>query len=96
MQKVPFSLQRWQPNFKQREFIFTEVYQKYNLQIKTVVKPLNEDANLRDLENSISDKIGLSVSIKNSKKNKRSIEKTYFVERELKNINLIIYIISIS
>ncbi len=48
------------------------------------------DSNIRDLENSISEKIGLSVSIKNNKKNKGSIS---FFYKELDQLNKIIDII---
>ena len=48
------------------------------------------DSNIRDLENSISEKIGLSVSIKNNKKNKGSIS---FYYKELDQLNKIIDII---
>ena len=48
------------------------------------------DSNIRDLENSISEKIGLSVSIKNNKRNKGSIS---FYYKELGQLNKIIDII---
>ncbi len=48
------------------------------------------DANIRDLENSISEKIGLSVSIKNNKNNKGTIS---FYYKELDQLNKIIDII---
>ena len=48
------------------------------------------DSNIRDLENSISDKIGLSVSIKNNKNNKGTIS---FYYKELDQLNKIIDII---
>jgi len=48
------------------------------------------DSNIRDLENSISEKIGLSVSIRNTKKNKGSIS---FYYKELDQLNKIIDII---
>ena len=48
------------------------------------------DSNIRDLENSISEKIVLSVSIKNNKKNKGSIS---FYYKELDQLNKIIDII---
>ena len=47
-------------------------------------------ANIRDLENSISEKIGLSVSIKNNKNNKGTIS---FYYKELDQLNKIIDII---
>ena len=48
------------------------------------------DSNIRDLENSISEKIGLTVSIKNNKNNKGSIS---FYYKELDQLNKIIDII---
>ena len=48
------------------------------------------DSNIRDLENSISEKIGLSVSIKNNKSNKGTIS---FYYKELDQLNKIIDII---
>ena len=49
-----------------------------------------KDPNIKNLENSISDKIGLSVSIKNSKKNKGSITFSY---HDIDQLNKIIDII---
>ena len=48
------------------------------------------DSNIRDLENSISEKIGLSVSIKNNKNNKGTIS---FYYKELDQLNKLIDII---
>ena len=48
------------------------------------------DSNIRDLENSITEKIGLSVSIKNNKNNKGTIS---FYYKELDQLNKIIDII---
>ncbi len=48
------------------------------------------DSNIRDLENSVSEKIGLSVSIKNNKNNKGTIS---FYYKELDQLNKIIDII---
>ena len=48
------------------------------------------DSNIRDLENSISEKVGLSVSIKNNKNNKGTIS---FYYKELDQLNKIIDII---
>jgi len=48
------------------------------------------DSNIRDLENSISEKIGLNVSIKNNKNNKGTIS---FYYKELDQLNKIIDII---
>ena len=50
----------------------------------------NQDSNLKDLERSIELKIGLSVKIKNSKKNKGSITFNY---HDLNQLNKIIEII---
>ncbi len=52
--------------------------------------PKRLDPNIQELENSISDKIGLSVSIKNSKNNKGVIS---FYYKELDQLNKIIEII---
>jgi len=52
--------------------------------------PSRVDSNIRDLENSISEKIGLSVSIKNNKNNKGTIS---FYYKELDQLNKIIDII---
>ena len=52
--------------------------------------PSKVDSNIRDLENSISEKIGLSVSIKNNKNNKGTIS---FYYKELDQLNKIIDII---
>ena len=48
------------------------------------------DPNILELENSISDKIGLNVSIKNSKNNKGVIS---FYYKELEQLNKIIDLI---
>ena len=52
--------------------------------------PSRVDSNIRDLENSISEKIGISVSIKNNKNNKGTIS---FYYKELDQLNKIIDII---
>ena len=49
-----------------------------------------KDANIQELENSISEKIGLSVTIKNDKKNKGTITFSY---KEIDQLNKIIEII---
>ena len=49
-----------------------------------------KDPNIRDLENSLSDKIGLSVFIKNNKQNKGTITFSY---KEIDQLNKIIDII---
>ena len=50
----------------------------------------SSDPNIQELENSISDKIGLNVSIKNSKNNKGSIT---FAYHDIDQLNKIIDII---
>ena len=60
-------------------------------QFKNKVKKHNsKDANIRDLENSLSQKIGLNVVIKNSSRNKGTITFTY---KELDQLNKIISIL---
>ena len=51
---------------------------------------LSKDPNISQLEQSISEKIGLSVSIKNSKKNKGTITFSY---HEIDQLNKIIDIV---
>jgi ParB family chromosome partitioning protein len=51
---------------------------------------LSKDVNIQDLERSISDKIGLNVSIKNGKNNKGTIT---FLYKEIDQLNKIIEII---
>jgi len=53
-------------------------------------KPI-KDANIRDLENKITEKIGLNVEIKNSKRNKGSLTIRY---QDIDQLNKIIDIIS--
>ena len=65
---------------------FVKIFKKNKKQKKTSYK----DANIRDLENSISEKIGLSVTIKNSNRNKGTITFSY---KELDQLNKIIEII---
>ena len=50
----------------------------------------NIDPNIRDLERSISEKVGLNVIIKNTKRNKGTITFTY---KEIDQLNKIIEII---
>jgi len=50
----------------------------------------NRDANIKDLENSLSEKIGINVVIKNSKNNKGTIT---FLYKEIDQLNKIIDII---
>ena len=50
----------------------------------------SHDSNIQNLERSISDKIGLNVSIKNNKKNKGTIT---FVYHDIEQLNKIIDII---
>ena len=49
-----------------------------------------KDANIRDLENSITEKIGLNVVIRNNKRNKGSISISY---KEIEQLNKIIEIL---
>ena len=65
---------------------FVKIFKKNKKQKKTSYK----DANISDLENSISEKIGLSVTIKNSNRNKGTITFSY---KELDQLNKIIEII---
>jgi ParB family chromosome partitioning protein len=53
-------------------------------------KYISKDANIRDLENSLSQKIGLNVVIKNSSRNKGTIT---FIYKELDQLNKIISIL---
>ena len=62
-----------------------KIFRKSKRNISTKV-----DSNIWDLENSISEKIGLSVSIKNNKNNKGTIS---FYYKELDQLNKIIDII---
>jgi ParB family chromosome partitioning protein len=55
-----------------------------------VKKHISKDVNIRDLENSLSQKIGLNVVIKNSLRNKGTITFTY---KELDQLNKIISIL---
>ena len=64
---------------------FVKIFRKKK---SSFVKSL--DPNIQDLENSISDKIGLNVSIKNSKNNKGSIT---FAYHDIDQLNKIIDII---
>ncbi len=50
----------------------------------------SKDPNIRELENSLSEKIGISVTIKNNKKNKGTITFSY---KEIDQLNKIIQII---
>ena len=55
------------------------------------IKPfISKDANIRDLEKTVSEKIGLNVVIKNNNKNKGSITFSY---KEINQLNKIIEII---
>ena len=58
--------------------------------IKYIWRCDHKDANIRALENSISDKIGLNVIIKNNKRNKGTITFSY---SEIDQLNKIIEII---
>ena len=50
----------------------------------------HKDPNIRELENSLSEKIGLNVEIKNNKQNKGTITFSY---KEIDQLNKIIQII---
>ena len=63
-------------------------FYKNNKKIKKKFK----DANIGDLENSISEKIGLAVRIKNSKRNKGSIS---FFYKDVDQLNKIIDVIKV-
>jgi len=52
-----------------------------------------KDPNIRELENSLSEKIGISVSIKNNKRNKGTITFSY---KEIEQLNKIIDIIKLN
>ena len=60
---------------------------------KGIRAKINKDVNIIDLERSLSDKIGLTVSIKNSKQNKGSIT---FLYKEIDQLNKIIDIIKLN
>ena len=64
---------------------FVKIFKK-----KKKINNLSKDPNISQLEQSISEKIGLSVSIKNSKKNKGTITFSY---HEIDQLNKIIDII---
>ena len=60
---------------------------------KGIRAKINKDVNITDLERSLSDKIGLTVTIKNSKQNKGSIT---FLYKEIDQLNKIIDIIKLN
>ncbi len=64
---------------------FVKIFKKKKFSTK-----INNDPNIKNLEQSISDKTGLSVQIKNSKKNKGSIKFNY---HDIEQLNKIIDII---
>lgn len=64
---------------------FVKIFKKKKFSTK-----INNDPNIKNLEQSISDKTGLSVQIKNSKKNKGSITFNY---HDIEQLNKIIDII---
>ena len=64
---------------------FVKIFKK-----KKKTNDLSKDPNISQLEQSISEKIGLSVSIKNSKKNKGTITFSY---HEIDQLNKIIDIV---
>ena len=57
---------------------------------KKGVKNTNKDANIRDLERSISEKLGLNVVIKNNNKNRGTIIFSY---KEIDQLNKIIEVL---
>ena len=63
---------------------FVKVFKKKKKNIST------KDVNIKNLEESVSDKTGLSVSIKNTRKNKGKITFSY---HDLDQLNRIIEII---
>ncbi len=82
-------------------FIATKIYEKKLSvrQAESFVKifksnkkkiSFSKDANITDLERSISDKIGLTVTIKNTKKNSGTITLTY---KEIDQLNKIVEIL---
>ncbi len=64
---------------------FVKIFKKKKISINNL-----KDPNIKNLEQSISDKIGLNVSIKNNKKNKGSITFSY---HDIEQLNKIIDII---
>ena len=67
---------------------FVKLFKKKTKNIK-----LSKDVNIKNLENLISEKIGLSVSIKNNKKNKGTITFSY---HDLDQLNKIVDIIKVN
>ena len=61
--------------------------------IKKVIKNTLKDPNIRDLEKSISEKIGLNVVIKNNARNKGTIT---FAYKEIEQLNKIIEILKLN
>jgi ParB family chromosome partitioning protein len=61
--------------------------------IKKVIKNTLKDPNIRDLERSISEKIGLNVVIKNNARNKGTIT---FAYKEIEQLNKIIEILKLN
>ena len=61
--------------------------------IKKVIKNTLKDPNIRDLERSISEKIGLNVVIKNNERNKGTIT---FAYKEIEQLNKIIEILKLN
>ena len=61
--------------------------------IKKVIKNTLKDPNIRDLEKSISEKIGLNVVIKNNERNKGTIT---FAYKEIEQLNKIIEILKLN
>ena len=58
--------------------------------IKRGKNTISKDANIRDLENSLSEKIGINVNIRNNKRNKGTITFEY---KDIDQLNKIIQIV---
>ena len=58
--------------------------------IKRGKTTISKDANIRDLENSLSEKIGINVNIRNNKRNKGTITFEY---KDIDQLNKIIQIV---
>tara|TARA_B100001057_G_scaffold435793_1_gene466380 strand:- start:280 stop:1125 length:846 start_codon:yes stop_codon:yes gene_type:complete len=67
---------------------FVKIFKKRKFSLRNI-----KDPNIRDLENSLSEKIGLAVSIKNKKNNKGFITFSY---NDLNQLNKIIEIIKLN
>ena len=70
--------------------IFSLITGKVQFKTKKLKRTNSNDANIKDLENSVSNKIGINVSIQNKKNNKGKISFEY---KSLDQLNRIIEII---